>query len=201
MALSKLPLYSLIKNHVWNVGTVQGGPRKVKPTTIFLVTFECVGKIQWFLADVNCIQQEVVRCKFYAHFVIINTWHARWRHIRSIRHWNHWANGGHDPKIHPFHLRHLDHHLTHECLGDSTHHLKRQFDRCTHICTTMQQSHTAWNTIACTPVGQNVTLIEPYMWPPNSPDLNLVNYTFGWSCTSCCMQFTSAKNHWILPMH
>jgi len=31
----------------------------VKPTTILLVTFECVGKIQWFLADVNCIQQEV----------------------------------------------------------------------------------------------------------------------------------------------
>jgi len=25
---------------------VQGGPRKVKPTTILLVTFECVGKIQ-----------------------------------------------------------------------------------------------------------------------------------------------------------
>jgi len=24
----------------------QGGPRKVKPTTILLVTFECVGKIQ-----------------------------------------------------------------------------------------------------------------------------------------------------------
>jgi len=26
--------------------SVQGGPRKVKPTTILLVTFECVGKIQ-----------------------------------------------------------------------------------------------------------------------------------------------------------
>jgi len=25
---------------------LQGGPRKVKPTTILLVTFECVGKIQ-----------------------------------------------------------------------------------------------------------------------------------------------------------
>jgi len=25
---------------------VQGGPRKVKPTTILLVTFECMGKIQ-----------------------------------------------------------------------------------------------------------------------------------------------------------
>jgi len=25
---------------------IQGGPRKVKPTTILLVTFECVGKIQ-----------------------------------------------------------------------------------------------------------------------------------------------------------
>ena len=25
---------------------IQGGPRKVKPTTILLVTFECIGKIQ-----------------------------------------------------------------------------------------------------------------------------------------------------------
>jgi len=24
---------------------------------------------------------------------------------------------------------------------------------------------------------------------------------FGWSCSSCCMQFTSAKNHRILPTH
>jgi len=30
--------------------------------------------------------------------------------------------------------------------GDSNHHLKRQFDRCTHFHTTMQPSHTAWNT-------------------------------------------------------
>jgi len=39
--------------------SIQGGPRKVKPTTILVVTFECVSKIQRFLADVNCIQQEV----------------------------------------------------------------------------------------------------------------------------------------------
>ena len=38
---------------------IQGGPHKAKPTTILLVTFECVGKIQLFLADINCIQQEV----------------------------------------------------------------------------------------------------------------------------------------------
>ena len=36
---------------------IQGGPAKVKPTYIFvgnfiLVTFECIGKIQWFLANV-----------------------------------------------------------------------------------------------------------------------------------------------------
>jgi len=37
--------------------------------------------------------------------------------------------GVNDPKIHPFHLRHVDRHLTHECLGDPTHHLKRQLDR------------------------------------------------------------------------
>jgi len=32
-----------IKIHI-----IQGGPAKVRPT--LLVTFECVGKIQWFLA-------------------------------------------------------------------------------------------------------------------------------------------------------
>jgi len=84
--------------------------------------------------------------------------------------------------------------------GDSTHHLKRQLDHCTHFRTTMQQSHTTWNTIAYL-WRQNVILIEPDMWPPNSPDLNPVNYTIGWSCTSCCMQFTSAKNRRILPTH
>ena len=35
---------------------IQGGPAKVKPTYIFcwlhVVTFECIGKIQWFLANV-----------------------------------------------------------------------------------------------------------------------------------------------------
>jgi len=35
------------------INEVQGGPAKVKPTYIFagniiLVTFECIGKIQWF---------------------------------------------------------------------------------------------------------------------------------------------------------
>ena len=44
--------------------------------------------------------------------------------------------------------------------GDSTHHLKRQLDRCTHFRTTMQQSHTAWNTIPYLQ-RQNVTFIEP----------------------------------------
>ena len=143
----------------------------MKPTTILLVTFECVGNIQWFLADINCIQQEVVRCKFYANFVIINTWHARWRHIRSTRHWNHWANGGKWPQNSPLPLEALRPPLTHECLGHPTHRLKRQLDRCTHFRTTMQQSHTVWNTIAYLR-RQNVTFIEP----PSSPDLNRVNY-------------------------
>jgi len=36
---------------------LQGGPAKVRPTYIFagniiLLTFECIGKIQWFLANV-----------------------------------------------------------------------------------------------------------------------------------------------------
>ena len=33
----------------------------------------------------------------------------------------------------------------------------------------------AWNAIAYLR-RQNVTFIEPDMWPSNSPDLNLVNY-------------------------
>ena len=59
---------------------------------------------------------------------------------------------------------------------DPTHHLKRQLDHYTHFHTTMQQSHTPWNTIAYLR-RQNVTLIEPDMWPPSSLDLNPVNYT------------------------
>jgi len=64
--------------------------------------------------------------------------------------------------------------------GDPTHHPKRQLDCCTHFHTTrpMQQSHTAWNTTAYL-WRQNVTFIEPDMWPPNSPDLNRVNYAIG----------------------
>ena len=56
--------------HWWP--TLQGGPAKVKPLTFLLVTFECIDKIQWFLAHVNYIQQ-VVWCKFYANFFILNT--------------------------------------------------------------------------------------------------------------------------------
>jgi len=39
-----------------------------------------------------------------------------------------------------FPLRHVDFHLTHECLCHPTHHAKRQLDRCTHFHTTTQQS-------------------------------------------------------------
>ena len=60
--------------------------------------------------------------------------------------------------------------------GDPTHRLKRQLNHCTHFRTTMQQSHTAWNTIPYLR-RQNVTFIEPDMWPPSSLDLNPVNYT------------------------
>ena len=43
-------------NEVGALG-LQGGPAQVRPTYIFagniiLVTFECIGKIQWFLANV-----------------------------------------------------------------------------------------------------------------------------------------------------
>ena len=42
--------FSTSPNLRYSIGLIkiglQGGPRKVKPTTILLVTFECVGKIQ-----------------------------------------------------------------------------------------------------------------------------------------------------------
>jgi len=159
---------------------IQGGSRKVKPTTILLVTFEWVGKIQWFLADVNCIQQEVVRCKFYANFVIINTWHARWRHIRSTQHWNHWANGGKQPQNSPLSLEALRPPsntwmsgvtpLT--ILNDSSIAARTSAQLC-QLCNKV--------TRLGTPIAylwrQNVTFIEPDMWPPSSPNLNPVDYT------------------------
>jgi len=40
----------------------------------------------------------------------------------------------------PFPLRHVDFHLTHECLSPHTHHAKRQLDRSTHFHTMTQQS-------------------------------------------------------------
>ena len=44
---------------------------------------------------------------------------------------------------------------------------------------TLQQeaapSHTEKNTINCLK-RENVSFIEPQMWPPNSPDLNPVDY-------------------------
>ena len=84
--------------------------------------------------------------------------------------------------------------------GDPTHRLKRQLDRCKHFCTTMQQSHTAWNTIAYL-WRQNVTLIEPDMWPPNSLDLNLVNYTILVVLHFLLYAVYICQNHWILPTH
>ena len=40
------------------------GQLKWGQLTFLMVTFECIGKMQWFLAHVNYTQQEVVRCKF-----------------------------------------------------------------------------------------------------------------------------------------
>ena len=45
---------------VGDLSFVQGGPAKVRPTYIFagniiLVTFECIGKIQCFLANVTTV--------------------------------------------------------------------------------------------------------------------------------------------------
>ena len=40
----------------------------------------------------------------------------------------------------PLSLRHVNPHLINECLGDPTHHAKRQLNRFTHFCTTTQQS-------------------------------------------------------------
>jgi len=66
----------------------------------------------------------------------------------KIRHWNHWANGANDPKIHPFLLRHVDLHLTRECLGwphSPFQTTARLVDYCTHFHTTTQQSPIGYN--------------------------------------------------------
>jgi len=73
--------------------------------------------------------------KYYQLFI-----HELGTFLLQNTHWNHWANGANDPKIHPFPLSHVDFHLIHECLGDPTHQPKWQFDRCMHFCTTTQQS-------------------------------------------------------------
>ena len=44
--------------------TYRPGQLKRGQLAFLLVAFECIHKIQWFLAYVNCIQQEVVWCKF-----------------------------------------------------------------------------------------------------------------------------------------
>ena len=41
--------------------------------TILLVTFECAGQIQWFLANVNCIQQEMMWCDLETDYILRKT--------------------------------------------------------------------------------------------------------------------------------
>jgi len=77
--------------------------------------------------------------------------------------------------------------------GDPTHDPKRQLDHYTHFRTTVQQSHTTWNTIAYL-WRQNVTFIEPDMWPPNSPDLNPVNYAIWVVLQECLYHGRKFKN-------
>jgi len=61
---------------------------------------------------------------------------------------------------------------------------------------TLQQdgapSHTARNTIAYLR-RQNITFIEPDMWPPNSPDLNPVDYAIWGPCRSACTMVESSR--------
>jgi len=60
LTVEKDGVYGLA-DYVWmyKVGQLKWGQ-----LTFLMVTFECIGKIQWFLAHVNYIQQEVVWCKF-----------------------------------------------------------------------------------------------------------------------------------------
>ena len=45
-----------ISTHAGMIINLQGGPRKVKPTTILLVTFECVGPPkEFFSVSVECV--------------------------------------------------------------------------------------------------------------------------------------------------
>ena len=71
--------------------------------------------------------------------------------------------------------------------------------RCQHYMWTLQQdstlSHTARNTVTYLR-HENVTFIEPDMWPPNSPDLNPVDYAVCLPFNRCCYRrqwFTSVE--------
>jgi len=111
-----------------------------------------------------------ILCKF-CHNKHLTRWMAPHTINTTLKPLGQW---GKRPQNSPLPLQALRPHLTHECLGDPTHHLKRQLDRCTHFHTTMQQSHTVWNAIAYLR-RQNDTFIEPDMWLPSSPNLNPVN--------------------------
>ena len=90
------------------------------------------------------IRHRIQRCNLLRE--ILSTFHTLVDH-RSVRHFPIQMNRAKMPKNarnharnSPFPLRHVDFHLTHECLGPPTHHTKRQLDRCTHFHTTTQQS-------------------------------------------------------------
>jgi len=99
----------------------------------------------------KAIRHRIQRCNL--HREILTTFHTRVDH-RSVRHFlieNNRAqipkNARNHTKNSPFPLRHVDFHLTHECLGRAhpTDHAKRQLDRTTHFHTTTQQSpHWLW---------------------------------------------------------
>jgi len=75
----------------------------------------------------------------------------------KIRHCNHWANGGKRPQNPPISLDARGPHLIHECLGDPTHHAKRQLDRFRYFRTAIRTKSAL------------VTMRRPKFTPKNCP--------------------------------
>ena len=80
--------------------------------------------------------------------------------------------------------------------GDPTHDPKRQLDRYTHFRTTMQQSHTAWNTICGVRMSP---LSNRTCGHPTARTKTRWIMPFGWSCRSACTMVESLRtwNNWI----
>jgi len=71
-----------------------------------------------------------MKCRFQQYYYELNTFLLQYTPLKPLGQW------GKRSQNRPLSLEARGSHLIHECLGDSTHHLKRQLDRLTYFCTT-----------------------------------------------------------------